>query len=468
MITRVLNTIKKNNLIKNGDCVVVGVSGGPDSVCLLHVLWCLKDELNLKLVAVHINHMLRGDESYRDEEFVDKFCSQLGVELKALRVDISKIARQRGMSLEEAGREERYRNFEEMADSIGADKIAVAHNKNDQAETVLLNIIRGTGLDGLKGMDYIRGRIVRPLLDIERSEIDAYIRENKLDTVTDSSNLEKIYARNRIRLDVIPNIDNLFGCNIVKSIDRMSKLIKDDMDFIDGKVKKSYYNAVLKKENGEVELLLGKVKRMHRAVKRRAIRKAIEEVKGNVKGIESVHIESVLDMINNGRVGARIDLPGIKIGRTYESIRFYKRERHPETFDYDIFLNIPGITEIGDGKHYVEATVITDYKAGDYKGVKARSLVQFFDYDKLLEGINIRRRKEGDLFKPINSNGTKKLKEYFIDNKIPREMRDNIPLIAKGQEIVWIIGYKTSDKFKVTENTKRLLRLIYKSDLQEI
>ena len=467
MITRVLNTIRKYNLIKNGDCVVVGVSGGPDSVCLLHVLWCLKNDFNLKLVAVHINHMLRGDESYRDEEFVKKLCEKLDVELKSVRVDINRVAQQKGMSLEEAGREERYKNFDIVADSIGADRIAVAHNKNDRAETVLMNIIRGTGLDGLKGMEYIRGRIIRPLLDIDRSEIEAYILEKNLDTVTDSSNLEKIYARNKIRLDVIPNIDKLFDCNLVKSIDRMSRLIKDDIDFIDDKVKEAYCDAVLKKENGEVELLLRKISKMHLAVRRRVIRKAIEEVKGSVKGIESVHIENILDMIDNGKVGSRIDLPGIKIGRTYESIRFYKKEIQPKSFDYEAFLNIPGLTEVGDGKHYIEASIITDYKLSDYKGMKGSSLIQFFDYDKMIEGINIRKRKEGDLFKPVNSNGTKKLKEYFIDNKIPREIRDNIPLVAKGHDIIWIIGYKISDKFKVTENTKKVLKLIYKSNLHE-
>lgn len=465
MITRILDTIRKNGIIKKEDSLVVGVSGGPDSVCLLHVLWSLKKDLNLNIVAVHINHMLRGIESKRDEDFVKKLCSELNIELHSISVDINSVSKQRRMSLEEAGREERYRHFEAVADSIDADRIAVAHNKNDQAETVFMNIIRGTGLDGLKGMDYVRGRIIRPLLDIERSDIEAYCKENNLNPITDSSNLENIYSRNKIRLGVIPYIDKLFECNLVKSIDRMNGLLKDDIDFIDTKVKKSYYNVVLRRENEEVELLLGKIKKMHIAVKRRMIRKAINEVKGNVKGIESIHIESVIDMIESGRVGLRLDLPGIKIGRTYDSIKFYKNEKQADTFDFAAELNIPGYTEIGDGNHLVEASFINDYNVSDYKGIKGRELVQFFDYDKLVEGINIRKRKEGDYFKPINSNGTKKLKEYFIDNKIPREMRDNIPLIAKGSEIIWIIGYKISDKFKVTENTKSVLKLIYKSSL---
>lgn len=464
MITRVLDTIKKNGIIKKGDSIVVGVSGGPDSVCLLHVLWRLKEEFNLRLVAVHINHMLRGAESYRDEDFVKNLCSMLEIELQSICVDIKKISKEKNMSLEEAGREERYRHFEMAADRVGAKRIAVAHNKNDQAETVLMNIIRGTGLDGLKGMDYIRGSIIRPLLDVERCEIEAYCRDNNLNPITDSSNLENIYARNKIRLNVIPFIDSLFDCNFVKSIDRMNRLIKDDINFIDDKIKKSYYNAVLRKENAEVELLLGKLKRMHVAVKRRVIRKAINEVKGNVKGIESIHIESVIDMANNGRVGAKLDLPGIKIGKTYDSIRFYKNEKKADTFEFVAGLSIPGLTEIGDNKHLIEASVITEYNAGEFKGIRGSSLTQFFDYDRLNEGINVRKRKEGDYFKPINSNGTKKLKEYFIDNKIPREMRDNIPLIARESEIIWIVGYKISDKFKVTENTKRVLRLAYKSN----
>lgn len=237
MITRILDTIKKNGIIKKGDRVVVGVSGGPDSVCLLHVLWRLRKDFDLYIVAVHINHMLRGSESCRDENYVKSLCSELEIELQSICVDIKKVSKEKNMSLEEAGREERYRHFEIVADSVGASRIAVAHNKNDQAETVLMNIIRGSGLDGLKGMDYIRGRIIRPLLDIERNEIEAYCRENSLNPITDSSNLEDIYSRNKIRLNVIPYIDTLFGCNFVKSVDRLNRLVKDDIDFIDGKIK---------------------------------------------------------------------------------------------------------------------------------------------------------------------------------------------------------------------------------------
>lgn len=462
MITKVLDLIKKNSMINNGDSIVVGVSGGPDSVCLLHVLWRLREELNLRIVAVHINHMLRGSESDRDEEYVKSLCEKMNIELQALRIDIKKISKEKNQSLEETGRDERYRHFGIIADNIGASKIAVAHNKNDQAETVLMNIIRGSGLDGLKGMDYVRGRIIRPLLDVERSEIETYCEVNKLNPITDSSNLDNIYSRNKIRLNVIPYIDSLFDCNLVKSIDRMNRLIKDDIDFIDNKINKMYYTSVLKKESEEVELLLGKIKNMHVAAKRRIIRKSINEVKGNVKGIESIHIENILEMIDNGKVGSKLCLPGIKVGRTYDSIRFYMKEKQPDVFDFNVGLIIPGKTEMGGGRHSFETTIISDFNINEYKPVKGSSNIQFFDYDKLPQGINIRKRKEGDYFRPVNSKGTKKLKEFFIDSKVPREIRDSIPLVAKESEIIWIVGYKISDKFKVTENTKRVLKISYK------
>jgi len=183
MIDKVLETIKKYNMINNKDKIVVGVSGGPDSVCLLHILCKLRESMDLGLVAVHVNHMLRGDEASGDEAFVENLCKKLNVELVTRRIDIKKLAKERRLSLEETGRIERYRLFEEVADNFGAQRIAVAHNKNDQAETVLMNIIRGTGLDGLRGMDYIRGRIIRPLLGVERTEIENYCRIHNLNRV---------------------------------------------------------------------------------------------------------------------------------------------------------------------------------------------------------------------------------------------------------------------------------------------
>ncbi|MFZ5987987.1 MAG: tRNA lysidine(34) synthetase TilS [Bacillota bacterium] len=464
MIDNIIKTIEKYKIIANGDSILAGVSGGPDSVCLLHILSSLREDMNIKVFAVHVNHMLRGAESDEDEKYVKDLCAKLSIPLKTEHIDIKKSAKERGLSLEEAGREERYRLFGSMADNIGADKIAVAHNKNDQAETILMNIIRGTGLDGLKGMDYIRGRIIRPLLDIKREEIENYCNVHRLNPRIDSSNLETVYTRNKIRLEVIPYINKLFDADIVHSISKMSELIKSDSDFIEQNMEELYNKAVKKIDDGEITLNLSVLSRYHMAAKRRVIRNSIKEVKGNIKGIENIHIENINDLIEGGKVGSELHLPGgIRVKKSYEILTVYLFKHRAPALDFDERINIPGTTVIKELKSVIEAWLIDIEDVKGCKTFQNHSMTQFFDYNSLDEGINVRNRREGDKFKPLKSKGTKKLKEYFIDCKIPREIRDQLPLIARDKEVVWVIGYKISDKFKVTENTKRVLKLSYKS-----
>ncbi|HOQ37958.1 MAG TPA: tRNA lysidine(34) synthetase TilS [Acetivibrio sp.] len=467
MIDKVLDAIEKHKLINKGDGIVIGVSGGPDSLCLLHILYSLKDKMGLKLFVAHVNHMLRGDESLKDESFVGDICRKLNIVFESVHIDIGKLAKERGLSLEEAGRMERYRFFDSVADRYGAERIAVAHNKNDQAETVLMNIIRGSGLDGLKGMEYKRGRIIRPFLQIERAEIENYCREHGLEPRVDSSNLENIYTRNRIRLDLIPHIDSLFKTDIVKSIGRLADLVREDSSFIEEQIDKVYNNINIEVKESEATLNISEIKGYHIAVIRRIIRNIIKEIRGNLKGIESIHVDSITDLIENGRTGAMLHLPGgLRVLKSYEMLKIYMGEKEAGVPDFNKRVTVPGATRIDEINSSVEAFIIDEPKnIKDFNKAKSDSMVQFFDYDRLKDGINIRYRKDGDIFKPLGSVGTKKLKEFFIDSKIPRHIRDRIPLISKDKEIVWIIGYKISDKFKVTENTKTILKLIFKRDM---
>lgn len=466
MISKVLEAIEKYNLINNGDGIVIGVSGGADSLCLLHILSSLKEKMGLRLFVAHVNHMIRGEESLGDESFVKDVCRELNIVLESVHIDIKKLAGERGLSLEEAGRIERYRFFDSVADLRGANKVAVAHNKNDQAETVLMNIIRGTGLDGLKGMEYKRGRIIRPLLEIERSEIESYCREHGLKPRTDSSNLENIYTRNRIRLDLIPYIDNLFKTDIVNSVSRMANLVKEDSSFIEQQIDKVYNDINVEIKDNEATLNLELVKGYHIAAVRRVIRNLIKAIRGNLRGIGNVHIDSITDLIENGRTGAMLHLPGgLRVLKSYEMLKIYLYGEEPGVQDFDKRLIIPGTTYIDEINSSVEAVIIDALEdVRDFIRAKGESMVQFFDYDRLKSGINIRYRRDGDLFKPLGSIGTKKLKEFFIDSKIPRHFRDQIPLISKDKEIMWIIGHKISDKFKVTENTKTILKLSFKRE----
>lgn len=505
MQIKVLENIKKYNLIEYGESVLVGLSGGADSVCLLHILYTIKNELGIKLFCSHINHKLRGKESDMDEEFVKDLCKKLGITLFSVSLNIKEIAKKENVSIEEAARENRYKQFALQGANIGNCKIAVGHNKNDQAETVMLNLIRGTGLDGLKGMSYKRGNIIRPLLNIKRTEIERYCLKHKLTPRVDSTNLEGIYTRNRIRLDLFPYISKEFKVDIVETINRMADLVEDDYSYLESVSMELFSNCLLKEYNNGVELNIEQINKNHSAIKKRIIRIAIDRVKGNLTGIEKIHIDNVTDLCKKGRTGAVIHLPeGVHVRKSYNALEIYIAE-HSDNKKYKLkngkfllkekitleeesafhkIITIPGITYIDILESSIEATMlnINIFNKAVFKTLDNKSLVQFFDYDKLTHveanmddesdrsedihnkkiwNIVIRGRNKGDILNPYRCKGTQKLKRFFINNKIPRDIRDNIPLIAKGKEIVWVIGYKTSDKFKITEKTKNILKLEY-------
>jgi len=460
MVEKVLADIKDKNLIDKGDTIIVGLSGGPDSVCLLHVLKSIEESMNIMIVAVHVNHMLRGQDSFEDEEYVKNLCKKLNIKLKIEQIDLQNIAKKKKLSIEEAGRDERYRIFEKTAKDLNANKIAVAHNKNDQAETILMNIIRGAGLSGLKGMDIKRGKIIRPLLHIDRLEIEEYCNKYKLEPRTDKTNLESIYTRNKIRLDLIPYINEQFNIDIISKLTKMSEIIKNENDFIEYYTEKLYNKALVKKSDGQIVLNIKIFNSYHKGAKGRILRKAIKETIGFIKGIESVHIDDIIKLALDGRVGAMIHLPHkIRVEKSYQILKVYQFKTFPQVNLYKIKLNIPGDTLIQEESFILRGNIIDDVNLDQYEKNQKTSKVQYFDYDKLRGGINIRKRESGDLIKPINSNGTKKLKKYFIDEKVPIDIREKIPLVAKDKEIVWIIGYVISDKYKVTKSTKKVLKL---------
>lgn len=463
MTEQILNTIRKYQLIEEGENVVVGFSGGPDSVCLLHVLHVLSGQLGIKLYAVHINHMLRASESDEDEAYAREFCKKLGVELHVRAFDIRSLAREKRISEEETGREVRYGEFNFVAQRLGKAKIAVAHNRNDQAETVFMRLVRGTGTDGLCGMKHKRDSIIRPLLDTGREEIEKYCEEQGLNPKIDSSNLKSIYTRNKIRLEIIPYINREFDIDIVENLYRMSQIIGDDVEIIDSVVGQAYDACVENTDKGCLKIRLAPFRLLKAGVAKRVVRSAVRKVKGDINGIDAGHIESVVSLVEYGRTGSEIQLPhGLRAVKSYEEVKIYI-EAEKEDWTFFAPVEIGGITRLDGRQAYLESEVFE--MLGEYKDYMRpdSSMEQFFDYEKLIEGINIRSREDGDFFKPLKALGTKKLKKYFIDKKIPRDRRDRILLIAKNKEIVWIIGYKTSDNFKITENTRRVIKLKYNS-----
>lgn len=464
LLDKVKQAIEKHDLLQPGDGIVVGVSGGADSVCLLHVLHQLQEEWHLSLYPVHVNHMLRGEESMGDEAYVQQLCQDMHLLLQVFRIDIAAAAEQQGLSLEEAGRDARYAVFQSAAEKAGAQRIAVAHHRNDVAETVLMNLLRGSGLDGLKGMDWKRGSIIRPLLETERSEIEAYCTFHQLQSRIDSSNKLSIYTRNKIRLDVIPFIDQTMGSHLVRSLSRMAGLVREDIEFLEAETQKAYQRCTRSQENAEVELKLDVLAALHRSLQRRVLRMAVEQVKGNLKGIESVHVEQVLMLGAIGRTGAELHLPGnVRVSKSYDTLKICLQYRQQLAGEFGMIIAVPGKTYVEKKNAFIQAQFVEGLQ-NKLPTVSQKSLVQFFDYDKLAMGISIRNRRQGDIFQPFGFAGTKKLKEFFIDEKIPREQRDHIPLLALDEEIVWVIGYRTGERFRVGAHTKKILRLEYIPD----
>lgn len=302
MKQKILQTIKKYNLIQSGDSIVIGVSGGPDSICLLHILNELKEELNLKIYVAHINHMIRK-EADEETEYVKSFCKNIGVECFAQKINVVKIAKEEKIGTEEAGRKIRYNFFEEVLKKTNSNKIATAHNNNDKVETIIMNILRGSGTAGLKGLDPIReNKFIKPLIEISREEIEAYCEKNKLNPRIDKSNNENIYTRNKIRNIVIPYIKNEFNPNILKTINRLSEVATEENEYLN-KVTQEIFNKICVEvettDNSTITLDLKKFNNLELVIKRRLILYTINELLGTTEGIEKINIDDIIKLCTN-------------------------------------------------------------------------------------------------------------------------------------------------------------------------
>lgn len=302
MLEEVLKTIEKYNLIEKGDNIVIGVSGGPDSICLLHILNLLKEKLGIQIFVAHINHMIRK-EADKETEYVQDFCKKLGVQCFVKKIDVQKIAKEQKIGTEEAGRNIRYAFFQEVLEKLNANKIATAHNANDKAETVILNILRGSGTSGLKGIEAKRDEtFIRPLIEIPREEIEEYCQINNLNPKIDQSNLESVYRRNKVRNNLIPYIQKEFNSNIIKTINRLSEVVTEENEYLE-KITQDAFNTILidneiltsnSTEPKSIVLDIKKFNNLELVIKRRVILYTISKVLGSTAGIEKVNIDEII------------------------------------------------------------------------------------------------------------------------------------------------------------------------------
>jgi len=456
MKEKVLKAIKEHNLIERGDNILIGVSGGADSIALLYVLLEIREEIDFNIFVAHVNHGVRGEEALEDEKYVEHTAKKLGLPYYLKRVNMDEYARTRKISSEEAGRELRYGFFREILSKIGGGKIAVAHNKNDQAETLLLRFFRGTGLDGLKGMDYRNGDIIRPILGIEREEIEKYLQDRDIEYKTDRTNLEPIYSRNRIRLEVLPYIQEYYNPNIVDTLWRTSRLMSIDDGFLDEYSNKVYNKIVRKKDEFSI-ILDGKIfRRQHRSIQNRIIRNCIFELNGNLMGITMKHIEDVITLFLERGTGKSVTLINNLVAKTSYDDFIIEKPNKKETKGSIHKLIINGSTYIDELGYEFK----TEVKPIDNMVIdNSDRYKKYFDFDKISGSIYVRNRRDGDKFVPFGMEGSKKVKDYFIDEKIPRDERDRIPIIADDKNIIWIVGYRTSQLYRITENTKNVIMI---------
>ena len=464
MSEKVLDFIKENLMFNKGDKVIVAFSGGPDSTCLLYILNELKEELGITLVGAHINHCLRGAESDKDEAYAKKVCESLGMGFYSIKVDIHRVSKEKNISCEVAGREVRYEFFEELMLKLNANKVALAHNANDQAETILMRIMRGTGIEGMIGIKPVRDKIyVRPILHLSRKEIEKYCHVNGISPRIDKSNLENIFARNKVRLELIPYIEENFNEDIIKTLNRLSDIVKKDNDYLEGISAKEFKKYC---EIGQRKVIINKKAfAEHEAILSRIIRGALLAVNNNLYNFEKIHISSIIELQKH-HTGKTIMLPqNIIVENCYGNMHIYIGAKSSKVNNNQYSLNINEKNFINDLDKVVDINVIQRSQFIEDKG---NEYIKYFDFDKIEKSITVRHRKEGDTFMPLGMKGNKKIKDLLMDLKVPKDKRNEIPLICFGDDIGWVVGYRISEKFKISKDTKNVLKICVENESEEL
>ena len=468
MLKTVRKTIERSAMLTRGDHLIVAVSGGPDSVALLRALILLSSEYQLHLTTAHLNHGLRGTEAEEEENFVRRISHTLGITCICKTVDIRMLQIGKGRSLEEIGREERYRFLNETAEACGARKIATGHHRGDQAETVLINLIRGSGIAGLKGIAPVRDdRIIRPLLDVSRGEILEFLNREGFAYRVDSSNTDPIYLRNRIRNGLIPDLEASYNPRIVTGLCHMAEIVRREDDYLQNVVRQILHGWGIIPGADEIHLPTRAFLEFHEAIQGRIIKCLIEAAIPSGKAIGFRHIEAVLTLSRTpSHKRISLDLPcQICVEREEDTLRIgrrgprqTRRDKRKDTMlpaDYSYPINIPGSVYIPEIDRHIHIELIDN---PGLLAMKSAPRVAFLDNARIFPPLILRNARPGDRIEPLGMAETKKMKSYFIDRKIPRECRGRIPLLVDSRSIIWIADELISNRVKVTEQTKHVLR----------
>ena len=472
-LEKIESYIRQYHMIEKGDRIVIGVSGGADSVCLLMALCSLQEKLGFQVLVCHVNHELRGEEAAQDEAYVEMLCHKMQVPFFAFHENVELIAKKRKESLEEAGRYVRRQAFEQLCREQGGTKIATAHHSNDNAETMLLNMARGTGLRGLCGIRPVYGKWIRPLLELSREEIEQWLKDCDIRYCVDETNQEDEYTRNRIRHHVIPTLEEQVNTRTVEHFVKLSEQAEEIYEYLEKQTDQAW-NICAKQADGlqsrkEIFLKAEEMKQLDPVIKKLLIQRSVSEVAGAQKDIESRHILAVLQLFER-QTGRQIDLPySVTAKRMYEGVLLTKgdkkvtsvhqKEKRKEESDFVLQLQIPGETQIPGTNLKICCTISGENEKNSAKEIPQKSYTKCFDYDIIKSSLCVRYRRPGDYFTIDGEGKKKKLKSYFIDEKIPQEERDRQLLIAEESHIVWIPGRRMSSYYQVGDQTKKILKI---------
>jgi tRNA(Ile)-lysidine synthase len=495
LLEKVKRTIIREQLIDDGDLVILAVSGGADSLSLLHILneIRLKKLISFSLYVAHLNHGLRGKHARDDALFVRQEAKRAGLPCMIGKADTISFAKCRGLSLEDAARRLRYRFLEQLARRTGASRVAVGHTLDDQAETLLLNFLRGTGPDGLAGMRFKRAMgaegyvLIRPLLETSRREIETYCRQKKLWPRFDKSNLDTRFLRNKIRLELLPYLEKEYNPNIRRSLARLSELINADRDYWQRLAAQRLAAIITEEKPRRLELDVKSLLCEHDSLQGRILRQAIsrlmwqeidyELLPAAPREVSCEHIRAALNLCRQGSPHGALDFPlGLRIARSYNVLVItYGKQPCPAAFA-PFFLPVPGERTIPEQGVFLQARLASP---AELSWPPEEQREAYLDYDRVVElaagekapdrkrpvlNLLVRTRREGDFFYPLGAPGKTKLKDFFIDRKIPRQERERIPLVLAGEVIIWVAGKQLSHYCRITDRTRKALILSLEQD----
>lgn len=441
MYNKIKRYIESWRMFGPGDKVIAGISGGADSICLFFILLELRTEFEFDIVAVHVNHGLRGESAGRDEAYVQKVCEKAKVKLLVFHEDVERYAKENKVTVEEAGRDVRRSCLKQALFECGGTCIALAHHRNDNAETILWNLCRGSALKGLGGISPKNGVWIHPMLCVNRAEIESFLKKRGIPYCTDETNLEDHYTRNRIRNHVIPYLEQYINEKTVEHLVQSAENIQKMGEYIREETVRHMDRCVKINEHGEFMLNKKVFEDVPDALKTGVVYETLCRTAGERKDIGSVHVEAVCGLLER-QTGRRIKLPyGIEVFRDYEGLLFQKYDAQAEQQTSE---NVEFWTKVFENQS---------------KTFPEKIYTKWFDYDIIKNTVKIRHREPGDYI-VIDKNGrTQKLKQYFINEKIPQRLRDSIWLAADGKEIIWIVGYRQSQAYQITKDTRRILEI---------